>query len=49
MLAGASAVQVGTGNFVDPNCAQAIVDGLVAFARENKLQSVRDFGALLNA
>jgi len=40
MIAGASAVQIGTGTFVQPNAAIEIIDGLDAYARERKLGSI---------
>jgi len=47
MLAGASAVQVGTANFVNPRASEDVVDGIAAYVREQKLGSVRDLiGAL---
>jgi dihydroorotate dehydrogenase (NAD+) catalytic subunit len=47
MLAGASAVQVGTANFVNPRASEDVVDGIAAYVREQKLDSVRDLiGAL---
>ncbi len=47
MLAGASAVQVGTANFVNPRASEDVVDGIAAYVREQQLGSVRDLiGAL---
>ena len=47
MLAGASAVQVGTANFVNPRTSEDVVDGIAAYVREQQLDSVRDLiGAL---
>ncbi|MDO9040718.1 MAG: dihydroorotate dehydrogenase [Desulfocapsaceae bacterium] len=47
MLAGASAVQVGTANFVNPKASEDVVDGIAAYVREQQLDSVRDLiGAL---
>ena len=47
MLAGASAVQVGTANFVNPRASEEVVDGITAYVREQQLGSVRDLiGAL---
>jgi dihydroorotate dehydrogenase (NAD+) catalytic subunit len=42
LMAGATAVQVGTANFVNPNAALEIVDGLAGYLRERELTSVRD-------
>lgn len=42
MLAGASAVAVGTALFVDPSLPVKIADGLAVYARERGLQSIGD-------
>jgi dihydroorotate dehydrogenase (NAD+) catalytic subunit len=42
MLAGASAVQVGTASFVDPGVMQKIVDGLVQYCREMNVEHIRE-------
>jgi dihydroorotate dehydrogenase (NAD+) catalytic subunit len=42
MLAGASAVQVGTASFLDPGVMQKIIDGLDAHCRETGVARVRD-------
>jgi len=42
MIAGASAVQIGTGTFVQPNAAIEIIDGLEAYAQEHTLPSIAD-------
>ncbi len=46
LLVGATAVQVGTMNFVDPGAAARIADGMVTIAREQK---VADLGQLVGA
>ena len=47
MLAGATAVAVGTANFVDPTTTMRVVDGLAAHCREQGVAAVRDLvGAL---
>ena len=46
LLVGASAVQVGTMNFVDPNTAVTVSDGLVAYAERQKIS---DVGQLVGA
>lgn len=47
MLAGATAIQVGTANFVAPGAAVEIVDGLALYCRERGLASLREIvGAL---
>jgi dihydroorotate dehydrogenase (NAD+) catalytic subunit len=42
MLAGASAVQVGTANFVNPAASEDVLDGIIDYANEEKLNSIRD-------
>jgi dihydroorotate dehydrogenase (NAD+) catalytic subunit len=42
MLAGASAVQVGTANFVNPHATEDVLDGIAAYVRERQLESVRE-------
>jgi dihydroorotate dehydrogenase (NAD+) catalytic subunit len=42
ILAGASMIQVGTGNFVDPECSVNIVDGLKKYCQEKKLKKILD-------
>ena len=47
LLAGASAVQVGTANFVDPRIAPGIADGIAAYADRHGLSAIADFAACL--
>ena len=42
ILAGASAVQVGTGNFVNPKAAVDIAEGIKKYLIANKLESIKD-------
>lgn len=42
MLAGASAVQVGTASFIDPGAMQKIIDGLHAFCDETGVTHIRE-------
>lgn len=42
MLAGASAVQIGTASFLDPAMMQKIIDGLDAYCREMDVENLRD-------
>lgn len=42
MLAGASAVQVGTASFIDPGVMQKIIDGLEAYCQEHGVDEIRD-------
>jgi dihydroorotate dehydrogenase (NAD+) catalytic subunit len=42
LLAGASAVQIGTANFVDPRRAERIVDDLATWCAQRKVARVTD-------
>ena len=47
LLAGASAIQVGTANFVNPRVSEDIVEGMSSYVKRNRLDSVRNLiGAL---
>jgi dihydroorotate dehydrogenase (NAD+) catalytic subunit len=47
LLAGASAVQVGTANFIDPSASMKIATGLAAYCDEQKIPKITDLvGAL---
>jgi dihydroorotate dehydrogenase (NAD+) catalytic subunit len=47
ILAGASAIQVGTANFIDPSVSVKIVDGIEAYLDRHKINNVSDLvGAL---
>ena len=47
MLAGASTIQVGTANFIDPTISIQIIDGIEQYCEENGFSSVRELvGAL---
>lgn len=47
MLAGSTAIQVGTANFIDPQVSVKIIDGIESFCEENGFSSVMDLvGAL---
>ncbi len=41
-LAGASAIQVGTGNFVDPECSLKVIEGIKEYLEEKKLSSLKE-------
>ena len=48
LMAGASAVQVGTATFADPLAPLRVIEGLAAFVKEQRLTSIRDIiGAAL--
>ncbi len=42
LIVGASAVQVGTANFVDPNAMQTVIDGLEEFCRNEGVADIND-------
>ncbi|OPZ95414.1 MAG: Dihydroorotate dehydrogenase B (NAD(+)), catalytic subunit [Bacteroidetes bacterium ADurb.Bin416] len=48
LLAGATAVQVGTANFIDPGVAGKIADGIAAYCERQGVKAVRELtGAML--
>ena len=48
MLAGATAVQIGTANFINPRASEEVVEGLVRIVTKEKLVSIREMiGALI--
>jgi len=42
MLAGASAIQVGTANFIDPGICGKIVKGIEAYLKKHKIEKIED-------
>ncbi|EKD34362.1 MAG: hypothetical protein ACD_75C02371G0002 [uncultured bacterium] len=48
MLAGATAVQIGTANFINPRVTEEIVEGMYEYARAEKLISIRSIIGELN-
>ena len=42
ILAGATAVSVGTWNFIEPNCASKIIGGIEDYCRRRKVSSIRE-------
>jgi dihydroorotate dehydrogenase (NAD+) catalytic subunit len=49
ILAGASAIQVGTANFIDPTITMKIVDGIEVYCRMHKVRSVKELiGGLIS-
>ena len=47
ILAGATAVQIGTANFINPRVSEEVVDGIGDYVKANNLASIRDLiGAL---
>jgi dihydroorotate dehydrogenase (NAD+) catalytic subunit len=47
LLAGAAAIQIGTGNFVDPRISGNILDGIETYCRKEHLASVAQLRTLL--
>lgn len=42
LLAGASAVAVGTANFIEPDCANKIIEGIRQYCQKHQVNSVRE-------
>ena len=42
MLAGATAIQVGTANFANPRASEEVVDGMTAYVKDENLGSIRE-------
>ena len=42
LLAGASAIQIGTGNFIDPRIATTVLDGIKTYCEREGFNSVKD-------
>ena len=47
MLVGASAVQIGTANFIDPTVSLKIVNGIEAYLQKHNYSSVKDIIGLI--
>jgi len=47
LIAGASAVAVGTGNFIDPTCTTRIIEGIGEYCRAHGVASVRELSGSL--
>ena len=41
-MAGATAVQIGTANFINPRVSEEVVDGIGDYVKANKLGSIRE-------
>ena len=47
LLAGASAIQIGTANFIDPSISEKVIDGIADYLQRHNFSSVQDIiGAL---
>ena len=42
ILAGASAVGVGTANFIEPDCALKIIDGIKKYCSRNRIENIKE-------
>jgi len=42
MVAGATAISIGTGNFIDPEISIKTIAGIEKFMRENKIEDIND-------
>lgn len=42
ILAGASAIGIGTANFIEPDCAVKIIDGMEKYCIQNKTENIRE-------
>lgn len=49
MLAGATAVQIGTANFINPRASEEVVDGLSDYVRDEQLSSIRSIIGVVHA
>lgn len=49
MLAGASAVAVGTANFINPNTVESIIDGMKDYLQRNGIDDVKEIIGAVNA
>lgn len=47
IMAGATAVEIGTANFINPNTAAEIVSGLQAYCEENKLNNISEIKGII--
>jgi dihydroorotate dehydrogenase (NAD+) catalytic subunit len=42
ILAGASAVGIGTANFIEPDCSEKIIDGIKKYCSRNKTENIKE-------
>jgi len=47
LIAGATAVAVGTASFIRPDCCQSVLDGLCDYCRRHKIANIRDLTGTL--
>ncbi|MBN2651534.1 MAG: dihydroorotate dehydrogenase [Spirochaetales bacterium] len=48
LLAGASSIQIGTYNFVEPAIVEEIHDGIATYMQENNIATIKDFHSILD-
>ncbi len=46
LIAGASAIQIGTANYIDPSITIKVIDGLQKYCRQNNFQSLAEISSL---
>jgi dihydroorotate dehydrogenase (NAD+) catalytic subunit len=49
ILAGASAVGIGTANFIEPDCAVKVIDGIKSYCATHNISSVKELVGSLEA
>ena len=42
LIAGASAIQIGTANFIDPQVTEKVIDGIEEYLNQNNFNSVQE-------
>lgn len=42
ILAGATAIQIGTANFIDPQITMKVVDGINEYLKRHNIESIKD-------
>lgn len=47
LLAGAKAIQIGTGNFINPSLCNEVYDGILDYMEKKNIQSINEFSSLL--
>ena len=48
LLAGASAIQIGTANFIDPTISIKVINGLQTYLEDNGFHSVKEIIGIIN-
>jgi dihydroorotate dehydrogenase (NAD+) catalytic subunit len=47
ILAGASAVGIGTANFIEPDCATKIIDGIKKYCARKEIENIKELAGSL--